>query len=472
MTRAREALAVAPILAFVLFAALVGSAPQPAHAAGELLWSDAFDQNLGADQANEIAVKGRRVVTAGRSDDLDAPDIRQFLLRALDAKTGAPLWSYQLDHVQTSEAVAMVVAGKRAFVALEAENADGSFSGDDWMVSAHDLKTGAPVWEDIAPSSGDENVAALAVKGSRVFAGGEVENRVDPASGRDWLVRAVSAKSRTFLWEDVHDSALATDRVVAIGVSGNRVIAAGISNDAAAPDSAGDWLIRALDHKKGTLLWQKIVDRGGADTVRDMGVVGRTAVVVGRATDGAGVAGANDWFVQAYDTKTGALLWEDAVDYALDDDEARKVAVGKKQVVVVGGATNAISETSGEDWIVRAHDTKTGALLWEDVFDGANETDRAEQVEFAGKIVLVAGRSQQLVEPGSGNDWVVRAYDVQTGALLWSDVYDGALGNDRPSSTAHGIAVKGKQAFITGRSANAVDVDSSRDAVVRAYNLK
>lgn len=467
-----EVRAATSIPAFVLIVALVSVAPQAVHAAGELLWSDTFDQNLGADQANQVAVKSRRVVVAGHSDEATGLDVPQFVLRGLDAKTGAPLWSYQLDHVQTSDPVALVISGNRAFVALEAENADGSLSGPDWMVSAHDLKTGAPVWEDIVPSGGDESVATLAVKGKRVFAGGEAENRVDPASGRDWVVRAVSAKSRTFLWEDVVDSALLTDRVVAIAVSGNRVIAAGVSNDAAAPGSDGDWLVRALDGKKGTLLWQNIVDRGAADTVRAMGVVGRTTVVAGRAMDGAVAGGGNDWLVQAYDTKTGALLWEDAVDYALDNDQPRRVAVGKKQAVVVGNATNAIGPTSGEDWVVRAYDTKTGALLWEDVFDGPSENDRAEQVILAGKSVLVAGRSQQQVDPESGNDWVVRAHDVQTGALLWSAVYDGTLGNDRVSNTGDGIAVKGKQAFVAGRSGNAVELESGRDAAVRAYNLK
>jgi outer membrane protein assembly factor BamB len=460
------------ILRTAALALLLSGGTEPASAAGEVLWTDVFDQSLGVDQANDVATKGRRVVVAGRSDSANGTELGQSTLRALDAKTGESLWSHQLEHVQTSNSIALAISGNRAFVALEAENADGTFSGPDWMVAAHDLKTGAPLWEDILPSAGEESVAALAVKGSRVFAGGEPENLVDPASGRDWLVRAVSAKSRSFLWEDRVDSALATDRVVGLAVSGRRVIAAGISNDAAEPESSGDWLVRALDAKKGTLLWQNVVDRGGADTVRDVGVSGRTTVVVGRSVEAAGPGGDDDWLVQAYDTKTGALLWEDAVDYALGEDQPRRVAVGKKQVVVIGGATNAVGPSTGEDLAVRAYDSKTGALLWEDLFDGPSENDRAEQVAIAGKAVLVAGRSQRLVDPESGNDWVVRAYDVQTGALLWSDAYDGALGNDRVSTDAGGLAVSRKQAFVAGRSRNVVDPESRRDATVRAYGLE
>jgi len=461
-------------LSLVVFGLFLVASAQPSAAAGELLWADVLDQNLGADQADAVAVKGRRVVVAGRSDDVGGAEMPQSVVRALDAKTGERLWSYQLDHVQTSESTALVVSGNRAFVARKAENADGVFSGPDWMVAAHDLKTGTPVWEDILPSTGEEEVVALTVKGSRVFAGGEGENLLDPASGRDWLVRAVSAKNRTFLWEDRIDSALLTDRVVGLAVSGRRVIAAGVSNGAAAPESDADWLVRALDAKRGTLLWQNVVDRGAADTVRDVGVSGRTTVVVGRSVEAAGPGGDDDWLVQAYDTKTGALLWEDAVDFALGEDQPRKVAVGKKQVVVVGGATNAVSGASGEDWAVRAYDAKTGGLLWDDLLDGPSNNDRAVQVALAGKAVLVAGRSQRLIDPESGNDWMVRAYDVKTGALLWSDEYDGALGNDRVSSTGTGIAVSGKRAFVVGRSGNVVDPElgSGRDSTVRAYGLK
>lgn len=462
----------ARVLRLALLALLLGGGAQPAGAAGDVLWTSVFDQNLGRDQANQVAVKGRRVVVAGRSDDMNGAEIEQSVVRALDAKTGEQLWSYQLEHVQTSDSVALAISGHRAFVARQAENADGAFSGPDWMVAAHDLKTGDPVWEDIVPSAGDEEVVALAVKGRRVFAGGEAENLVDPASGRDWLVRAVSSKSRSFLWEDRIDSALLTDRVVGLAISGRRVIAAGVSNDAAAPESGPDWLVRALDAKKGTLLWQNIVDRGARDTVRDVGASGRTTVVVGRSVEAAGPGGDDDWLVQAYDTKTGALRWEDAVDFMLGEDQPRKVAVGKRLVVVVGGATNAVGPASGEDWVVRTYDAKTGTLLWEDLFDGAANDDRVEQVTLAGKSVLVAGRSRQLVDPESGNDWVVRAYDVQTGALLWSDVHDGALGNDRVSNTGTGLAVAGKRAFVVGRTGNVVDPESGRDATVRAYDLR
>ena len=454
----------------------LAATPAAAHAAGEVLWSTARDQDLGADDTNAVAVKGKRVLVAGRSDDRLGAEQRQATLHAFDAKTGAELWGHQLEHVQTSEAIALAISGSRAFVALEAENADTTGSGPDWMVTAHEVKSGLTLWEDIVPNGGEERVAALAAKGSRVFAGGEVENRVDPQSGRDWHLRAVSAKSRALLWEDTVDSALLTDRVTAIAVNGKRVVAVGVSNGAVAEGSGGDWMIRALDGKKGTLLWSDVHDGALAgDTPRDVGSTARTTVVVGRSTDAVDVGSEGDWLIRAYDTKTGALLWDDVADFAGGADQARRVAVGKKQVIVVGEATNAVAADSGDDAVVRGYDTKTGALLWENIVDGGNgSTDRAEHVLFAGNAVLVAGRGQNQVAADSGNDWIVRAFDPRSGALLWEDVYDGALGNDRPtaSGTGDGIAVKGKSAFVVGRSANAADVESGRDALVRAYDLK
>jgi hypothetical protein len=457
----------------------LGGAEIALAVAGNVPWTDAFDATLEADQANVVAVKGRRVVVAGRSDDLAGGGAEQALVRALDAKTGAELWTHRLEHVTSSEAQAIAISGSRAFVALEAENADAFASGDDWMVAAHSLKDGATLWESILPSTGDEQVVAIAAKGSRVFAGGEAENLVStgedplvPASGRDWLVRALSAKKGSVLWEDRVDSAALTDRVVSLAVSGRRVVAAGVSNDAAAEGSDGDWLVRALDAKKGNLLWESIVDGGGADTPRHVAISGRTTVVVGRSTDAVGVATGDDWLVHAYDTKTGDLLWDDAVDFEMGDDQPRHVAAGKKQVIVAGWATNAVDASSDEDLVVRAYDTKTGDLLWDDLFDGAAGIERAEQVVHAGKVVLVGGRSQRLVAVDSGSDWVVRAYDPGTGNLLWDDVYDAALANDRVSSTRGGLAVSGKRAFAVGRAANLVDPESSRDWLVRAYDLK
>ena len=62
-------------------------------------------------------------------------------------------------------------------------------------------------------------------------------------------------------------------------------------------------------------------------------------------------------------TAAGDLLWQDQVDFAGGADVALAVAADAGRVVAVGSAQNHAGNT---DFVVRAYDGKTGALLWKD----------------------------------------------------------------------------------------------------------
>jgi len=74
-------------------------------------------------------------------------------------------------------------------------------------------------------------------------------------------------------------------------------------------------------------------------------------------------AGNNDFIVRAHDAKTGRLLWQDLVDVAGGDDAATAVVLHDDRVFVVGRGMDA---TGGHRLLLRAYNAKSGELAWED----------------------------------------------------------------------------------------------------------
>ena len=73
----------------------------------------------------------------------------------------------------------------------------------------------------------------------------------------------------------------------------------------------------------------------------------------------------------------GAHPWQDHLAAA----EARAIAVEGGQLFAAGVGTNA---RGGLDWLVRAYDAQTGALLWQDLHDRAGRFDAAQAVVAEG----------------------------------------------------------------------------------------
>jgi hypothetical protein len=118
-------------------------------------------------------------------------------------------------------------------------------------------------------------------------------------------------------------------------------------------------------------------------------------------------AGNRDFLVRAYQANTGALLWEDQVDKAGDADRAFALAVGEGQMFAAGFGTNA---AGNQDFLVRAYDPKSGALLWEDQIDKAGGFDGVNALAVEGGRLFAAGFGTNA----AGNfDVLIRAYEIQ-----------------------------------------------------------
>jgi len=155
-------------------------------------------------------------------------------------------------------------------------------------------------------------------------------------------------------------------------------------------------------------------------------------------------------------TDAGDILWQSQLDVAGGRDGAQAVAFDDGRVVVAGFAQIS---TGSFMFVVRAHDAKTGVLLWEDRF----VPDLVNSLTVTGLTI----DGQRVVMSGTGFDAtfansqaVVRAYVPKTGAVAWTDKWSGL---------ANGLAMQHTRVVV---AAAIVDAAGGRHALVRSYAAK
>jgi len=161
--------------------------------------------------------------------------------------------------------------------------------------------------------------------------------------------------------------------------------------------------------------------------------------------------------LQARDAKTGAVAWSQSVDAGGDQAGASNLVVKGSRVCSSAWAGPTFADS---DWLVMCHHVKTGALLWDDRYDGGAQ-EIGSVATVAGRTLVVAGGS---ADGFGARDYHVRAYDTVAGSLRWEDRVPGA-GDDSATSGA----TKGKLVFVGGFIEDPV---GDKNWVVRAYSTK
>ncbi|MEM7335335.1 MAG: PQQ-binding-like beta-propeller repeat protein [Chloroflexota bacterium] len=165
-----------------------------------------------------------------------------------------------------------------------------------------------------------------------------------------------------------------------------------------------------------------------------------------------------DWFIRAYDTQTQSLIWEDQFDYTGNFDSIYKIAAQNDRVIVAGASEVAVVQ---ENWILRAHDSNTGNLLWQDEYDYNGTVSFLQDLLVTEKFVIVVGEAyDENFEP----DWVVSVHDIQTGALVWRDRYSAGGTENIPFDAE----VSGNRLFVSGWITNS---GYDEGWFIRSYNL-
>lgn len=238
----------------------------------------------------------------------------------------------------------------------------------------------------------------------------------------------------------------------------------------------------AASDPPGTLLWQ---DRfpGGSDTTARVAVDDSRVFVAGKAP--VFVGGSTGWLVRAYDSRSGTVLWHDAFTGADGNENKAQTVVVREGLAFAGGFVNVASfknatpTAPGKDVaMLRAYDPRTGALHWENridfggVFASVNwitlgddeegEQHHGGEHEGESALLYAAGRAQ---EGDFTTAWFVRAYNAKTGALVWQNVFHASSFDD-----ALTIAVHGGRVFASGYTLDAPS--RLRHFTVRAYDAR
>jgi outer membrane protein assembly factor BamB len=333
-------------------------------------------------------------------------------------------------------ATAIAAAGGRVYAAGQA--------GRDFLVRAYDGGTGSVLWQDQHDAAGlSDSATAVVVDGGRVYvAGGVTFEEPHPYyPGRSLaVVRAYDAATGELLWQDLFDQSLKTQTTVATTVAADagRLYVGG--------DRDGEFFIRALDGETGSFVWQDISGAG-----RATGITAQAGLVY---------AVSEAFVVRAYEAGTGAVVWGDTLDAAT----GKAVSVGGEHLFVAGVIPSEDGTGLGYDFLVRAYDAATGLLAWQDRLHGVgNRTNIALALDspadsFGGIRVYVAGF---VTSAANNTDYVVQAYDGQSGRLVWSDTFDRAGGLDEAVT----IAADSKRVYAAGF----VSGNVNGDFFVRAY---
>jgi PQQ-like domain len=212
----------------------------------------------------------------------------------------------------------------------------------------------------------------------------------------------------------------------------------------------------ALDLFGQSLVWKERVDfTGKSDVARAVVSVDQTTVVAGTAT----VAGGQDLAVRAYDKRTGTVRWVDRTP-ASPGLTTDVFLANTNNIIYFAGYKPGVSPST-TDIFVRAYDLTSGRILWDNVLDKGSD-DLPQALSANSNVVVVAGYGGNVGGPYV--DFVVRAYDPLTGAVLWDDQVDKSGTDD----AAWAVAIEGNQVFVAGTTS----VGFTNDLIVRAYDAR
>ncbi|SNT49158.1 PQQ-like domain-containing protein [Asanoa hainanensis] len=331
---------------------------------------------------------------------------------------------------------------------------------------AYDPKSGKELWTahygGPAGTYAEPNDTKLSPDGRTLYVTGVT---AADNTGNDAVTIAYDTATGAKRWEARYtgpEAFTAWSNAVVVSRDGRHVYVTGMTT--LAEGGIDDFFTASYDAATGKQAWVSRYDGPGkaTDDARMIALApdGRT-VFVGGQSPGTEATG-YDWGTVAYDTATGKQKWVaryDGATHGYDMPSAMAVTADGRSLVVTGA-----SSVQSVDLTTVAYDTRTGAVRWTDSYDGpGHATDNPYAITVAGGRVYVTGNTEG---DGTRFDLTTIAYDQSSGRRLWTQRYDGKAHYD---DTSWGIAVTpdGSKVVITGTSA---DSDAGTDYVTIAYD--
>lgn len=155
------------------------------------------------------------------------------------------------------------------------------------------------------------------------------------------------------------------------------------------------------------------------------------------------------------------LLWSQQFHLPQRNLEVTDVLVAGDRVFVGGWGTDADAAwAEWFEWVVGAFDLNSGGLLWKEQLLLGYEQVPVSLAADGGRL-FVNGCLKLTEFGGNRGDWLMRAYDSEVGTLLWSKTMD-FKGNE---DILVGAAAAGSRLFVAGKT-----VSGPYDGLIQAYD--
>lgn len=169
---------------------------------------------------------------------------------------------------------------------------------------------------------------------------------------------------------------------------------------------------------------QPPTSHGGVVRVSDTALLTEGDIGDGHVvTAGLGIKTSDEssFVIRSYEAQSGSLISEDEFELSVDEDTANVVEKGEGRIYAVGSGVNDQGRLS---LLIRAYDAQTGNLLWEDDLNPSREQIlKATFLRAALKNTILEGEDRMAAQPGSQSSYLVQAVDAKTGHLLWKDEF-------------------------------------------------
>lgn len=178
----------------------------------------------------------------------------------------------------------------------------------------------------------------------------------------------------------------------------------------------------------------------------------------------------------------GDPLWEQTINYLPDYDNtyADACAATASTLIVCGDASKTTTLTEPpytsstiSRGFIRAYDAATGALKWQGApltlaaTSGAFNINRFDKITLSGNIAMIQGLSYNDQGNYAISKTIVRAYNADTGQLLWENVEDGFW--EQPGTEQSFTAAN--RLYMIGADAPWMSHPHFFSAWVRAYQI-
>ena len=212
-----------------------------------------------------------------------------------------------------------------------------------------------------------------------------------------------------------------------------------------------------------TALWESRGQPEFRGAALEVGVSGPVIVVAGLVGDR---FFNGQWYVRGLDRRTGSTIWEDRFG-PVRSGLAKDVAVDGQRAFAAGWI---FAPGRGFEFVVRAYDVRNGAVLWSrEVGRGPQCADEqpglarcvAKAVSVGGGRVFVVGH---LTGTAARSDFAILAFDAETGTPLWDSVTDptGTGANDR----AWAVSAQNDRVFVLG------EIGDNAGLLLRAHDAR